>query len=91
MFTVAFEPQIVRSLVLPMAEGTADAAAAAQSTPLVFVIAATVLVALALHTATRAVASIVAQIARAVVPAGMAALMMLAAFAILVFVVINQV
>lgn len=91
MFSVVFESQLASSLVLPVAEGTADAAAAAQSTPMVFVIAATILVAIALRTATRAVASIVAQIARAAVPAGMAALMLLAAFALVVFVAVTQI
>lgn len=88
MFPVALEPQFASSLVLPIAEGTAGTA---QATPMVFVIAATILVAVALRTATRAVASIVAQIARAVVPAGAAALMLLAAFAIVVFVAVTQI
>lgn len=89
MFPV-LESRFASNLGLHVAEGAADAAAATETMPVVFVIAATILVAVALRTATRAVASIVAQIARAVVPASMAALMMLAAFAIVVFVAVAQ-
>jgi hypothetical protein len=90
MFSV-FDSQIASSLVLPLAAGAADTTAAAQATPILFVIAATILVAVALRTATRAVASIVAQIVRAIVPASMAALMLLAAFALVVIVAVNQI
>lgn len=90
MFPV-LESRFASSLGLHMAEGAADAAATTQATPIVFVIAATILVAIALRTATRAVSSIVVQIARAIVPAGTAALLMLAAFAIVVFVAVAQI
>lgn len=87
----AFEPRLANGLARYVAEGAADATTAAQSTSIVFVIAATILVALALRTASRAVTSIVVQIARSIVPAGIAALMLLAAFAMVVFVALTQI
>ncbi len=86
----AFESRLASGLARYVSEGAADATAAAQ-TPIIFVIAATILVALALRTASRAVTSIVVQIARSIVPAGIAALMLLAAFAMVVFVALTQI
>ncbi len=87
----AFESRLASGLARYVAESAADATTAAQSTSIVFVIAATILVALALRTASRAVTSIVVQIARSIVPAGIAALMLLAAFAMVVFVALTQI